>query len=192
LIAIYRKHWSWRDFIVHSLVALGMLAALYAALWLVTGFDPIRAFMTATQTQQGEIKRVTARPYAQTILYDQIDFMLTAGWISLPLLIFALVPLWRHRDPRLTVVLLCLIQIETVVFSGLIPAETARLFLFLLPLLALPIALELTTWDWVGRMTVFVCMWVMTAVSICRIHTISVEPLDKLPEWLNNSSLTPP
>jgi len=38
--------------LVHSTIVLGVVAGLYAMLWLATGFDPIRTFLAAVANQQ--------------------------------------------------------------------------------------------------------------------------------------------
>ena len=57
------------------------------------------------------------------------------------------------------VVLLCLGQVLLVAVAGLIPTETARVWLFMLPLLMLPVGLELSRWGTGGRMLVYGCLW---------------------------------
>jgi hypothetical protein len=63
------------------------------------------------------------------------------------------------------IVLLCLGQILVVAVGGLIPVETARVWLFMVPLLMLPVGLELSRWSSGGRMMVYVCLWGLTLLT---------------------------
>ena len=64
----------------------------------------------------------------------------------------------RH-DPSLAMSLLFLFQILTVAVSGLLRTETARVWIFLLPLLMFPIGNELAGWRFFPRLAVYFCLW---------------------------------
>jgi hypothetical protein len=59
-------------------------------------------------------------------------------------------------------VLLALGQIILVACTGLLRCETARVWAFMLPLLMIPIGLELARWSPAARMGVFACLWLLT------------------------------
>jgi hypothetical protein len=77
------------------------------------------------------------------------DFLLGAGWIAVPLVVgYAMNRAARPADMRASILpWLAVAQIVAVALSGTLRAETARVWLFLLPLLAIPVALELDTWS---------------------------------------------
>ena len=53
----------------------------------------------------------------------------------------------------------CLLQVLLVAVAGLIPAETARVWLFMVPLLMLPVGLELAEWTPRARWSVYAALW---------------------------------
>ena len=54
-----------------------------------------------------------------------------------------------------------------VVLVALFPGENARLLLPMMPLLMAPIGFELSRWPLGARLTVYVCLWLITTV-ICQ------------------------
>ncbi len=57
----------------------------------------------------------------------------------------------------------CVLQIVIVGVLGLIPAETARVWIFLMPLLMFPVGEELARWSTKAKVTVFACLWLILA-----------------------------
>ena len=49
---------------------------------------------------------------------------------------------------------------------GILQAETARVWAFMLPLAMVPIGLELTRWNWRGRLILYGCLGLLTAALI--------------------------
>ena len=165
----------------HVFVALGTFAGLYGIFWLFTGFDPVETFRQSLANQAVLAARLD-RPYPQSIFFDLTDFALGSGWISVILTFFFL---WRKTagqtrtmtprpvrkaasrdqmsgsryDPSLAMSLLFLSQILTVAVSGLLRTETARVWIFLLPLLMFPIGNELAGWRFFPRLVVYFCLW---------------------------------
>jgi hypothetical protein len=134
--------------------------------------------------QRDILRWLPKRPYPNTILFDQYDFALATGWVSVLILCFALHGLWKHKHPALAWVILGLVQIEVVAFASLMPGETARLWTFLLPLLLLPIGWELARWDLGAKLAVMLTMWLVLTVMTGRMQFVMTEPLDKLPAWV--------
>ena len=56
-------------------------------------------------------------------------------------------------------VLLAVGQVLLVASAALIPTETARVWLFLVPLWMLPVGLELAHWPPAARVSVYVALW---------------------------------
>ena len=151
----------------HVTIALATTACLYALLHALTGFDPFATFATAVENQ-GRHAATLGRPWPATIPFDLLDFALGTAWLSYLLVAFGIL---RRRGRPLQkldwVVLLCLGQILLVAIGGLIPVETARVWLFMVPLLMLPVGLELRHWGFAGRMTVYGCVWLLLGL-ICQ------------------------
>src|SRR5205814_8115694 len=129
---------------------------------LITGYDPIATFASAWRNQHALLAaHASERPYPATILWDLLDFALGSGWISFALIGMFLVSVfvnrsWHARENQIA--FLGIAQLLIVAILGLLQSETARVWNFLLPLLVLPIALELRTWSRGPRLVVFVCL----------------------------------
>lgn len=145
-----------------GVIAIVIVAVAYGVMWIFTRFDPITTFQTAWQNQRLFLSRhEPGRLYPATIPWDLLDFALGAGWI--PVLVALLCMLRAQRAQR-TLVFLCLAQPILLALSGLVQSETARVWSFMLPLLLLPVGLELKRWDLPSRATFYACMWVLLAV----------------------------
>lgn len=151
-----------------SAVAFGVVGIVYLGLWALTGFDPTATFRAALRNQEVLLTQIH-RPYPQTVLFDLLDFALGAGWISFLLTAFFVSARLRtgQNDARFRIVLLCILQFLIVAVTGLLPGETARVWLFMLPLLMLPVGLELARWRLRQRMAVYLSLWFVTA-AICQ------------------------
>jgi hypothetical protein len=128
----------------------------------VLGYRPLAVFKTAVALQ-AQLLRLIPRPYPQTVLFDLTDFALGSGWIAIVVLVLYLI---RHRrgiiETQTALVAAGLFQLIAVAVLGLLPGETARVWLFLLPLLMLPIGLELVRWTFAARMMVYGGLWLVT------------------------------
>jgi hypothetical protein len=148
------------------IVAMGILTAFYFLLWAATRFDPIRTYTTISRMHARDLTPL-GRPYPQHIFFDLLDFALGSAWIS-----FVLVAMYVGRvgrkifdaEPQHRLVLLALVQILAISLPGLLPGESARLWLYLMPLLMAPVGLELARWSFAGRFTVYVCVLAITMI----------------------------
>jgi hypothetical protein len=152
------------------ILAATTCVGLYALLWLFTGFDPIATFRAIHRVQTIDLLPLI-RPFPQHILDDLLDLALGTGWISF-VLIAALLMSWGRelflgRTPKHRLVQLAMLQILTVAFAALLPGETARLWLPLIPLLMAPIGFELARWPLPQRATAYACLW-LVLVAICQ------------------------
>ena len=158
--------------VVQSLIAITTIFLLYLILASLTGFDPVATFRTASALQESDLVHLS-RPFPRHVPYDLLDFALGSGWIS-----FLLVAMYLLREggrvvrifgqsPEHRFVFLALLQILTVACAALLPGESARLWLPMLPLLMAPIGFELSRWPLGARLTVYVCLWLILVV-ICQ------------------------
>jgi hypothetical protein len=142
--------------VVTFLVAQVMLMAAF-------GYRPLAVFKTAVALQVGLLRHIQ-RPYPQTILFDLTDFALGSGWIAVVVLVLYLVRQRRRESETETALVAAgLVQIVFVAAVGLLPGETARVWIFLLPLLMLPVGLELARWTFAARMMAYASLWLVTA-----------------------------
>jgi hypothetical protein len=150
----YCLWWLWREgrtsaamFKILSTAAASLAAAatLYLILWAATGYNPPAALRHALMAQTSTARWLN-RPYWISLLADLYDFALAAGIIAIPILWFHLSKLredFKTNPNEMTLTLIGLATILTVDLSGLLRGETARVWLFLQPLLVVPVALEL-------------------------------------------------
>ncbi len=145
--------------VVTFAVAQGILMAF--------GYRPLAVFKTAVALQSGLLRSIP-RPYPQTVLFDLTDLLLGSGWIAFVVLVFYIS---RHRRGPLerptALVAAGLAQLIVVAVLGLLPGETARVWIFLLPFLMLPVGLELVRWKPAARMMVYASLWLIT-VTIAK------------------------
>ena len=91
------------------------------------------------------------------IPFDLLDFALGVGWAPVAAAIFFL-----RRSTRADVAVAGLVTPLIVAASGLLQAETARVWIFLMPFVAFAAALEMIHWGRAGRLLVFGSMIVVT------------------------------
>jgi hypothetical protein len=131
----------------HAAVVASTCALLYAILWMAAGYNPLATFPSAWRNQHALLAAHSEmRPYPESIWNDLIDFALGSAWISLVLVgSWAANALRGESQGRVVtrIVLLALSQLLVVAVSGLLQAETARIWNFMLPLLAIPIGISL-------------------------------------------------
>lgn len=149
----------------HALLALVACVSVYLLLWLATGYDPVSTYRVASRLLAGYSVRAE-RPYPIHVLFDLLDFSLGSGWISVPLVAFFLVGRARWPGYARFVALLALAQILLTAALGIVPAETARTWMLMLPLLMMPIGLELAGWTPRMRLVAYGALWfVLVAVA---------------------------
>jgi hypothetical protein len=145
---------AWR-LAFRAALAAGAGIVVYVVAYLAIGFDPIDTFAAAWHNQHLLLKTyINDRPYPRTILFDLTDFAFSAAWVAL---IPAAVAMWRStaawRDKSTMqagrmarLIALALAQPVLVAVTGLVQAETARVWNFMLPLLLLAAAIEVAGW----------------------------------------------
>ena len=138
-----------------------MCVGLYAVLWLVGGYDPIASFRHA-MANQVILAQETVRPYAPFAMLDPLDFLLGAGVIAAPILCWHLRRVraaWTVHQMPTALTLIGLATILTIDLSGVLRGETARVWLFLQPLVVVPVALELSTLSRPWKLSLFALQW---------------------------------
>jgi len=131
-------------------IALGVAVALHVVFTIATGFNPISAFRTAVAMQAYQLPMLH-RPWPKSIPFDILDFFLGAGWVAVVPAVFWMA---KHRDTTRWMFATPFV----VALTGLLRTETARVWIFLLPLLFFPAGLELRTWSAKQRAAVHATM----------------------------------
>jgi hypothetical protein len=150
-----------------GLIVLATAAGLLLALHWFTGYDPIATFHSAWANQHALLATHAGdRPYPATILFDLTDFALGSGWLSAALVACYLVRTEASQEPR-SLTWLVLGQFLFVAALGLLQSETARVWNFMLPLLMIPVGLELSRWPRRMRAAVLVALAIVTC-AICQ------------------------
>jgi hypothetical protein len=149
---------------LHAGTVLGACGAVFFTLWVATGYDAIGSFRAAMAVQSVHLEAV-ARPWPKTIPFDLADFFLGAGWIVPAIAARFSAGIWRRPDlGDFAIVAVCGAQLLIAAGSGLLQGEAARVWIFLLPLLLVPAALELDSWSTRARAVGYAGAWAMLVV----------------------------
>lgn len=145
-----------------SFIAAAVCVGAYLLVWFIWSFNPLVTFFAAYKAQ---VDLIASSPRSQifpwTIPWDLYDFLLGAGWIAGVVACFwFLRRSFNSMGGRLA--LLAAGQILITAFTGLLQAETARVWNFLLPLLLLPVGMELAGWKRWKVVVVLACVIVIT------------------------------
>jgi hypothetical protein len=148
----------------HGAIAAVVWLALLGLARLAIGYDALGTFQSAWKNQHELLERYAhTRLYPQTIPFDLSDFALGSGWVSALLVIFYFAGRARQPDEeprwRVRLGILCIAQLVAVAVSGLLQLETARVWNFMLPLLVIPIGLELRDWSARARAMAYASLW---------------------------------
>jgi hypothetical protein len=166
---------SARRIMVHVGVAIGAFVGFYVVLWLCTGFDPIATVRAAwpqgpLPQQWSTTSGYPTRRLPGTIPWDLYGFALGSGWIGFLMALYYFVGLIFYRSRAAQgarIAWLCLAQFMLVALLGLIQGETERVWIFMMPMLMLPIGLELKNWSVAARLIAFGALLLLTTV-ICQ------------------------
>jgi hypothetical protein len=158
----------------HFIIALGTSAVCYLIFWTVTGFDPI-ATLRECAHQVNVIWNILYVSYGLprhhlpgTIPADLYDFALGSGWISYVLVVFYFVSASKgKRVAEFWIALLCIAQFFVIALIGLLQTEASRVWLFMYPMLMLPVGLELAKWRPRQRLAVYAALLLLTA-AMCQ------------------------
>jgi len=165
---------AWKRLFGVACIALGVPVVLYLALWFFTGFNPWHSFVHAVRAQN-DLPAMRYRSWLDGLVFAPYDFFLGSGMLVVPLLLLFARRLatgfdWSRSDQVLSLIALATILI--VDLSGLLRAETARVWLFLQPFVIVPASSELVRLGR-GRIAVFVLQWFIAAVLLCNMAFIN-------------------
>jgi len=149
-----------------SIAAISTVVICFMALYLVTGFNPVASFGDALE-QQSRNNIIANRPYGYYLLYNFYEFFLGSGIIGLPLLLSFVRRTVRDLKAMEKHVILSYIGLATILIvdlTGLLHAETTRVWLFLQPLILIPACLELIRLGKVHRWILFSMLWINVVV----------------------------
>lgn len=153
----------------HALTAMAVLVLLYGAFYVTSGFDPIATFGSALGNQSDLLNEIP-RPYPATAVFDLTDLALGMAWLPvLPAAVAARAAVKDLRGARSQLVLLCLFPPVLVALLALLPGETARVMLFMVPLVLVAAGLEVSRW---GEATRLVLYAATIALSIAVVRTM--------------------
>lgn len=173
MTAYLRRSRDFSRVVVQVAVMMIVVVAGYAVLWAAVGFNPIRAFQTA-RSQQAALMRMMnqiwassgmQRHYPSTILGDLQEFAFGMSWVPLVLAIGWLSRV-RSVDPAIRTTAIAGLALPPIVaISGLLPAETARVWIFVMPVVVLAAALEITEWSVRKRLIIHIAT-VLCAIAV--------------------------
>jgi methylthioxylose transferase len=140
----------------------GVVVGLAGLLWLATGYDPVAA-VRATHAAYQAAPGSAGRPYLPWLLGDPIAF---GGMLGIPLfaaLVAAAAAVVRRRAWTSfdAAVLACLLAASSWGFSR---GEVERIFLFLVPLVLVPVVRQL--WAWRARLPAVAALLVAQLLAV--------------------------
>ncbi|MGA2442353.1 MAG: hypothetical protein ABSH08_15475 [Tepidisphaeraceae bacterium] len=163
-----------RRILTHFIASLAAFAACYAALWAATRFNPIATLRECTRQVYvlwDILINVYHYPHHSlpgTIPTDLYDFALASGWMSFVLVGFYFKSAFRQGlTPQSRVAILSVLQFVLIALTGALQIETARIWMFMLPMLMLPVGLELASWRPGARLAVYAALLILTA-EMCQ------------------------
>jgi len=139
------------------------IAIVYGILWLWCDYNPISTLLTGVHLHNQDMP-ATHRTWPLTVPFDLMDFALGMGWVCVVLAIYALPNRKAQGTSSLGFLLLCFAQPVAVAISGVLAGETARVWIFMFPLLLIPAGLEISSWTRGPRLTALACLWLLTAL----------------------------
>jgi len=131
-------------------------------LFFLTGFNPALSFGHALD-ESTRIRDILGRPYGFFLFYNFYEFFLGSGIVVIPLLLTFVARTVGSLKTMENHIVFSYIGFTTIVIvdaTGLLHSETTRLWLFLQPLIMIPIGLELMRFNKVHRWIVFSLLWV--------------------------------
>jgi hypothetical protein len=182
---LYGLYWLWREgrnrtawsklFCVSG-VALGVTVGLYSLLWAVTGYNAPAAFVHA-KMHADQVYEVFHISYTDFLVYNFYEFALGSGVIAVPIVVLHAFRGFGRSNPNRASLPLTLIGLGAIVaidLTGLIRNEVDRAWLFLQPLMVVPLALELARLSRTWRFAIFTIQW---WIMVCLKTKIScLEP----------------
>lgn len=164
----------WSRIARHLAISAAVFAGFYVALWAITGFDPIATLRECSrQVDILWVKLINVyhnprHSLPWTIFTDLYDFALGSAWISFALAAFYFSPAMKEGlTPLARIALVSVSQFVVIALIGLLQTESARIWIFMYPMLMLPIGLELAGWRPRQRLAVYAAVLLLTA-AMCQ------------------------
>lgn len=158
---------KWRIVVSASLLAVGTTAFCYLGLFWATGFNPLFSLQRALN-ENASILAVVQRPYGFYVVYNFYEFFLGSGIITIPLLAFyvqrTLGGARQSVEDHVVLSHLGFLTIIAVDLTGLLRSEATRIWLFLQPLIVIPVGLELMRLSAAHRQAVLLMLWINLVV----------------------------
>jgi hypothetical protein len=155
-----------RRLMVQTMIALIVAVLPYLFLRCTTGFDPIATIRVAVHNQQENLSHmVVPRRLSQSWNGDLFDFALGTGWLGVFLMAgaYAIVRKKVGAERWRWWMGMAVVQLGVVAGTGLLQAEDARVWMFLLPLVLAPAGLELKRWPGAWRWIALFAAWLLMA-----------------------------
>lgn len=150
-----------RAFGKYTIVSLGTLVLVYLLLYLATGYSAVAMFQSVLGSHD-TLLASQARPYWPPFFWDQWDFIIGSGWVASMLTLMAILRgMSGTRDLQYWLILVVVLQVAIMPVFGVFRGETARLLIFLMPLIAYAGAQELSRWPFAARMAAFAAAWMV-------------------------------
>lgn len=171
---LWQQRWAaaaWKRTIGVAAIALVGVAAIYLVLWIAAGYDPMKSLAHAVR-EQNDLQARLMRPWSAGLVFAPYDFFLGAGMVALPLIVLFLRSAWAEFDWQQCGIVLSLIALATILVvdvSGVLRAETARIWLFLQPFAIVPASGAMLRFAPRGRLAIFAMQWFVAATLLCKI-----------------------
>jgi len=171
---LWQQRWAaaaWNQAIRVAVTALIGVAAIYLVLWFATGYDPMKSLAHAVR-EQNDLQARLMRPWSSGLVFAPYDFFLGSGMVALPLIVLFLRSAWAEFDWQRKGIVLSLIALATILIvdvSGVLRAETARIWLFLQPFAIAPASSAMLRFTPRGRLAIFAMQWFVAATLLCKI-----------------------
>lgn len=172
-----------RQAFVSAIVSLATCLVLQLLLKAAVGYDAVHMFRAALSNQQALMAKYGAaqRPYPLSIPWDLYDFALGCGYVAMVIGLWALARSSRKhsadfltRQARWTVWSGAAL-VTLIAAAGMIPGETARVWNFLYPLVALPAGCFIASAPGRQRLIFLICQFILLCVMVHAMVFISVK-----------------
>jgi hypothetical protein len=152
VIAAARKHVAWSRLVSVVIISTLTFTALHFLMLASTGFDLWACFRTAHELndlRMGSARRSVSH-YAFGVTGNLVGFLLACGVPTAALWLTRLVAERKERSALTYLALGSAAAIGILLLMGLYQWEVERIWIFLVPLVAVPAARHLETLDWMS------------------------------------------
>ena len=127
-------------------ITVGVVVIVHVGLWAWLRYNVIATF-NAGVANQAAFNANIARPYPQTALFDLLDYALGLGWMSALLFLGASVTGRNTTERQRAWWWLAASQLFVVAVGAILAVETARVWIFMFPLVLPIVGRELERWS---------------------------------------------